>query len=66
MMASMTDIEMNRYPEETDLPEWMNKRKIFTLIQKDIEKRQLSPTITDLPTDYVGNTNGQQIREEIY
>ena len=37
--------EMNRYLEETDIPEWMAKG-LTTLIQKDPQKKP-APTATD-------------------
>ena len=38
-------IEMNRYREETEIPEWVTKGKT-TLIQKD-PKKESPPTTTD-------------------
>ena len=48
-------IELNRYLQETDIPERITKRKT-TLIQKDPEKEPLSNTYNVLNDD-VENTN---------
>ena len=51
-------IEMKRYLQEKDIPEWTTKRKT-TLIQKDPTKRNRSKQLQthNVPTDDVENTN---------
>ena len=51
-------IEMNRYLEETDIPEWMNKGKT-TLIQKDPTQKGITSNNCrhNMPNDDTKGTN---------